>query len=137
MRIHNEYVTVHVRQQRELVNITSQVKAAIEKSGIRDGLVLVTSLHVNAGIFVNDEEAGLLQDIDAWLDQLAPQRDDYKHGSKFESNASAHLKTILTGNQAALALTEGKLEFGPWQYVFFADFDGGRPKRLLIKVLGE
>jgi secondary thiamine-phosphate synthase enzyme len=136
MKIHNEYVTLHVRQPREFINITAQVKAAVAKSEIQEGLVLVSSLHVNSGIFVNDDEPGLLADIDECFERLAPHRDDYKHGAKFESNASAHLKSLLLHHQVALAITGGKIEFGPWQNVIFAEFDGGRPKRVLIKVLG-
>jgi secondary thiamine-phosphate synthase enzyme len=137
MRIHSDYVTVQTTQKREFMNITPHVKSAADKSGIRDGIVLVASLHVNSAVFINDEEAGLLQDIDEWLDHLAPLREGYHHGPRAESNAGAHLQGLLLNQQALLSLTDGKLEMGPWQQVIYAELDGMRPKRILIKVLGE
>ena len=137
MRIHNDYMTVQSKKKREFLNITPNVKAAMEKSGIRDGVILVCALHVNSAVLVNDEEAGLLQDVDAWLEKVAPHRDDYKHGAKFESNASAHLQAILVHHQVLVPISEGKLELGPWQQVIYAELDGLRPKRILIKVMGE
>lgn len=137
MRFHNEYLTVQTKQKREFLNITPSVKEAAEKSGIREGLILVSSLHSNSAVFLNDDEAGLLEDIEAWLNQLAPFRDDYKHGTRAESNAAAHLQNLLLHHQALVPLTEGRLELGPWQKVIYAELDGTRPKRILIKVLGE
>jgi secondary thiamine-phosphate synthase enzyme len=137
MKIHNDFMTVHTKKSREFINITPNVKFAMEKSGIRDGIILVTALHVNCAVFVNDEEPGLLEDLDAWLEKLAPRRDDYKHGSKFESNASFHLQSILAHHQVVVPISDGKLELGPWQQVIYAELDGQRPKRILIKVLGE
>lgn len=137
MRIHNDYMTVQTKKKREFLNITPNVKAAMEKSGIRDGVILVCALHVNSAVLVNDEEAGLLQDVDAWLEKVAPHRDDYKHGAKFESNAGAHLQAILVHHQVLVPISEGKLELGPWQQVIYAELDGLRPKRILIKVMGE
>ena len=137
MRIHNEYLTLQTKQKREFHNITENVKLALEKNGIRDGMILVTTLHTNAAFFLNDEEPGLLQDVEAWLDQLAPLRDDYKHGAKFESNTGAHLQSLLLHQQVVLPISDGKLELGPWQSVLYVDLDGLRPKRVLMKVMGE
>jgi secondary thiamine-phosphate synthase enzyme len=137
MRFHNEYLTVQTQQKREFKNITRNVKEAVEKSGIRDGLILVSSLHANSAVFVNDDEAGLLEDIEEWVNRLAPFRDDYHHGSRAESNAGAHLQNLLLHHQALVPLAEGRLELGPWQEVIYAELDGMRPKRILIKILGE
>jgi secondary thiamine-phosphate synthase enzyme len=137
MRIYSEYITVNTQQKREFMNITPQVKSAVEKSGIRDGIILIAPLHANTGVFVNDDEAGLAQDVGEWLDHLAPFRDNYHYGARAESNASAHLQGLLLNQQALLSLTEGKLEMGPWQQVIYAELDGMRPKRIHIKVLGE
>jgi secondary thiamine-phosphate synthase enzyme len=137
MRIHSDYLTVQTQQKREFMNITPNVKEAAEKSGIRDGLILICSLHANSGVFVNDENAGLLQDIETWLNQLAPIRDGYHHEPRGESNAGAHLQSLLLNHQVLVSLAEGRLELGPWQQVIFAELDGTRPKRILIKVIGE
>lgn len=137
MKIHNDYMTVHTKQSREFMNITPNVKFAMEKSGIRDGLILVSTLHANSAVFVNDEEPGLLEDVNEWLEKVAPQGDDYRHGSKFESNAGVHLQGILAHHQVVVPICDGKLELGPWQQVIYAELDGQRPKRILIKVLGE
>jgi secondary thiamine-phosphate synthase enzyme len=119
------------------MNITASVKEAAEKSGIRDGLILVSSLHANSAVFINDDEAGLLEDIAEWLEQLAPIRDTYHHAARAESNAGAPLQNLLLHHQALVPLAEGRLELGPWQQVIYAELDGLRPKRILIKVLGE
>ena len=137
MKVHNEYLTVQTKQKREFQNITPSVKFALEKSGIHDGLVLVSTLHSNAAVFVNDEEPGLLADLDAWLEKVAPHGDDYKHGAKSESNASAHLQSLLVHHQVLVPISDGRLELGPWQSVIYAELDGLRPKRILIKVMGE
>ena len=137
MKIHNDFMTVQTKKSREFMNITPNVKFAMEKSGIRDGIILVNTLHANCAVFVNDEEPGLLEDVDEWLEKLAPRREDYKHGSKFESNASAHLQGLLANHQVVVPISDGRLELGPWQQVIYAELDGQRPKRILIKVLGE
>lgn len=136
MRIHSEYLTVQTEQKREFMNITQNVKDAMEKSGIRDGMILVCSLHSNSGIFVNDPEPGLLKDVEAFLNEAAPIRDGYQH-ERSESNAGVHLQGILLNHQALVSIAEGRLELGPWQQVLFAELDGTRPKRILIKVMGE
>jgi len=137
IKIHNDFMTVQTKKSREFMNITPNVKFAMEKSGIRDGLILVNTLHTNCAVFVNDEEPGLLEDMDEWLQKLAPRHEDYKHGSKFESNASAHLQCILADHEVVGRVSEGRLGRGPWQQVIYAELDGQRPKRILIKVLGE
>ena len=139
MKIYNDYLTVECKQKREFRNLTPSVRAALSKSGIREGMILVSTLHSNAAVFLNDEEEGLLRDVEAWLDQLAPQRSDYQHakGIQVESNAALHFQSLLLGAHALVGITEGRLELGPWQHVMYADLDGNRPKRILIKVMGE
>jgi len=137
MPIHSDYVTVQTKQRREFLNITPNIKAAVEKSGIRDGIILISARHSNSALFVNDEEPGLLQDITEWADRIAPFGPSYHHSGSSESNAGAHLQSLLLNHQAFVSLTDGKLELGPWQNVMYAELDGQRPKRILIKILGE
>lgn len=137
MRVHSDYLTVQTKEKREFLTITPNIKAAIEKSGIRDGIVLVSSLHSNSALFVNDDEPGLLQDIAEWADRIAPFGPNYHHSARSESNAGAHLQSLLLHHQAVVSLADGKLELGPWQNVIYAELDGQRPKRILIKILGE
>jgi secondary thiamine-phosphate synthase enzyme len=137
MKIYNEHITIQSQKPREVFNITPQVKAAMEKSGFRDGMILVSSLHSNSAVIVNDNEPGLLEDLDAWLGQIAPVRDDFKHKGRFESNAAIHFQSLLLHHQAIVAFTEAKLDLGPWQSVLFVELDGLRPKRILVKVMGE
>jgi secondary thiamine-phosphate synthase enzyme len=137
MKIYNEHITIQSRKAREVFNITTQVKAAMEKSGLRDGIILISSLHSNSAVIVNDNEPGLLEDLDTWLGQVAPIRDDFKHKGRFESNAAIHFQSLLLNNQAMVAFTEARLDLGPWQSVLFVELDGLRPKRILVKVMGE
>jgi secondary thiamine-phosphate synthase enzyme len=137
MKIYTDTLTVQTPKARELFNVTPELKAALQKSGFTDGVVIVTSLHVNAAIIVCEDEPGLLQDLDAWLEQMAPRHDQYKHERKYESNAGVNLQTLLLNNSVIVPITEGRLELGPWQAVFFVELDGGRPKRYVIKILGE
>lgn len=139
MKVYNEYLTIEIQTKREFRNITANVRSAAQKSGIREGILLVSALHSNAAIFLNDEEAGLLRDIEAWIDRLAPLRDDYQHakGIDVESNAGVHLQSLLLNAQAVVGLSEGRLDLGPWQNVMYVDLDGNRPKQILIKVMGE
>ena len=137
MRIHSDYLTVQTKQKREFLNITANVRDAAEKSGIRDGLILISALHGNAAVFVNDEDPGLLQDIDAWAGRIAPFGDQYHHSARAESNAGAHLQSLLLNHQTFVSVADGKIELGPWQHVMYAELDGMRPKRVLIKVMGE
>lgn len=137
MRAHTEYLTFRTENHREYINITPQVEAALKKSGIQEGMILVSAMHITAGVWVNDAEDGLLQDIDDWLEKLAPFRRDYRHHRTGETNGDSHLKSLLVHHQVIVPVTNGKLDFGPWQQVYYAEFDGQRPKRLIIKVMGE
>ena len=137
MRIHSDYMTVQTKEKREYLNLTPNVKAAVEKSGIRDGIILISALHSNSALFVNDDDSGLLQDITEWADRLAPFQPNYHYSSCGESNAGIHLQSLLLNQQAFVSLADGKLELGPWQNVIYAELDGQRPKRILIKILGE
>ena len=137
MRFHTEYLRFQTPRRREYTNITPQVETALAKSGIRDGMVLVSAMHITAAVYVNDAEDGLIADIDEWLEKLAPFRRDYHHHHTGETNGDAHLKSLLIHHEVILPVTEGKLDLGPWQQVYYAEFDGQRPKRLIIKVMGE
>ncbi|MEK7408940.1 MAG: secondary thiamine-phosphate synthase enzyme YjbQ [Acidobacteriota bacterium] len=137
MRSHTEYLTFNTRKHREYVNITPQVEAALQKSGIREGMILVSAMHITAGVWVNDAEEGLLADIDEWLEKLAPSGPNYRHHQTGESNGDSHLKSLLVHHQVVVPVTAGRLDFGPWQQVYYAEFDGRRPKRVIVKVMGE
>ncbi len=137
MKFHTEYLTFNTRREREYLNITDKVEAAVAKSGCRDGMVLVSAMHITAGVYVNDAEQGLIQDIDEWLEKLAPRRSDYRHHRTGEQNGDSHLKNLLIGHEIILPITGGRLDLGPWQQVYYAEFDGQRPKRVIVKVMGE
>jgi len=137
MKSHTKYLTFNTRQRRELVHITRQVEQAVAESGVQEGFVLVSAMHITAGVFVNDDEPGLHEDIWEWLEGLAPYRHDYRHHRTGEDNGDAHLKSLLVHHQVILPITGGRLDLGPWQRVFYAEFDGQRRKRLVIKVIGE
>jgi secondary thiamine-phosphate synthase enzyme len=137
MKFHTEYVTFNTRKEHEYLNMTERVEAAVRSSGCREGMVLVSAMHITAGVYVNDAEQGLIQDIDEWLETLAPRRPDYRHHQTGESNGDAHLKNLLIGHEVILPVTAGRLDLGPWQQVYYAEFDGQRRKRLIIKVMGE
>jgi secondary thiamine-phosphate synthase enzyme len=137
MSAHTEYLKFHTKKLREFIHITPQVAAAVERSGIKEGLVLVSAMHITASVYVNDNESGLLHDIEQWLEQLAPARPDYRHHQTGEDNADAHLKNLMLHHQVLLPITRGKLDLGPWQAVFYAEFDGQRDKRVIVKVLGD
>ncbi len=137
MKSHTEYLTFNTKKHREYVHITPQVEAAVRKSGIKEGLALVSAMHITAGVYVNDNEPGLIEDIDKWLEQLAPFRQDYRHHQTGEDNGDSHLKSMLVHHQVILPVTSGRLDLGTWQRVFYAEFDGRRAKRVLIKVIGE
>ncbi len=136
MKSHTAYLTFNTKNRRELVRITDQVKKIVEKSGIKEGLCLVSSMHLTASVIVQDDEEGLHQDIWEWLERLAPYRKDYKHHKTGEDNADAHLRNLLTHLQVVLPITNGKLDLGPWQEIFYAEFDGQRKKRVIVKVIG-
>lgn len=137
MRFHTEYLTFHCRKHREYRNITPEVESALRKSGIQEGMILVSAMHITAGVYVNDAEDGLIADIDEWLEKLAPFRKDYRHHQTGETNGDSHLKSLLIHHEVIIPVTKGKLDLGPWQQVYYAEFDGQRPKRLIIKVMGE
>ena len=137
MKFHTDYLTFHTKRHREYVHITPQVEAAVKASGIRDGMVLASAMHITAGVYVNDNESGLIEDIDEWLEKLAPFRQNYRHHQTGEDNGDSHLKAILVHHQVILPITAGRLDLGTWQRVFYAEFDGQRDKRALIKVMGE
>lgn len=137
MKFHTEYLTFHTKKHREYVHITPQVETILKKSGIREGMVLVSAMHITAGVYVNDNESGLIQDIDSWLETLAPFRKDYRHHETGEDNGDSHLKSLLVHHEVIVPVTTGKLDLGPWQRIFYAEFDGQRDKRLIVKVMGE
>ncbi|MFB3812841.1 MAG: secondary thiamine-phosphate synthase enzyme YjbQ [Terriglobales bacterium] len=137
MKSHTEYLTMHTRKRREYVHITPQVEAIVRKSGVKEGMALVSAMHITAGVYVNDNESGLIEDIDRWLEHLAPTRPDYRHHQTGEDNADAHLKSMLVHHQVVVPITNGRLDLGPWQRIFYAEFDGQRDKRLIVKVMGE
>ena len=137
MKFHTEYLWFNTRTKREYINITPDVEGILQKSGIREGMILVSAMHITAGVWVNDAESGLLQDIDDWLEDLAPYRDDYRHHRTGETNGDAHLKNLIVHHQVVVPVTDGALDFGPWQQIYYAEFDGQRRKRLIVKVMGE
>ncbi len=137
MKFFTEYLWFNTEKKREYINITSTLNSILKKSGIKEGMMLVSAMHITAGVWVNDAEDGLLQDIDEWLEKLAPYRDDYKHHWTGETNGDAHLKSLLVHHQVIIPITNGKLDFGPWQQVYYAEFDGRRKKRVVVKVMGE
>jgi secondary thiamine-phosphate synthase enzyme len=137
MRAYTTYLTFQTPHRREYVNITAEVETALAESGVRDGMVLVSAMHITAAVYVNDAEDGLIQDIDEWLDHLAPARPEYRHHRTGEDNAEAHLKNLLLHHQVIVPVTAGALDLGPWQQIYYAEFDGRRPKRVIVKVMGE
>lgn len=137
MKVYNEEITLQSQKPREIFNVTTRVKAAMEKSGLREGIILVSSLHSNSAVIVNDDEPGFLADLEKWLTEVAPVRDNYKHQGRFESNTAVHLQSLLLHHQVIVSFTESRLDLGPWQFVQFVELDGMRPKRILVKVMGE
>ncbi|TWW12251.1 hypothetical protein E3A20_02500 [Planctomyces bekefii] len=140
MKSHTEYLTVETKAKREYVNITADVQAALTKSGVKEGICLVNSMHITSSVFVNDDERGLHHDFEQWLEKLAPFNADpkiYHHNRTGEDNADAHLKRQIMGREVVAAVTKGRLDFGPWEQIFYGEFDGQRKKRVLIKIIGE
>ncbi len=137
MKSYTDYLWFNTKQRQEFVRITDEVRAAVKKSGVQEGLVLVSAMHITAGVYVNDWEGGLIEDFQAWLEKLAPSGLPYRHHQTGEDNADAHLKRTIMGQQVTLPITKGDLDLGPWEQVFYAEFDGRRRKRVIIKVLGE
>jgi secondary thiamine-phosphate synthase enzyme len=137
MKSHTEYVVFNTKKRREYINITGRVHEELRKSGIQEGLVLVSAMHITAAVYINDAENGFIEDLDEMLDTLAPLGKEYRHHRTGEDNGDAHLKSILTHNQVLLPVTRGQLDLGPWQQIYYAEFDGRRPKRMIIKIIGE
>ena len=137
MKSHTEYLWMNTKKRQEFVNITEQVEATVKKSGIKEGLVLINPMHITAAIYCNDAESGLIEDFQEWLEKLAPYGLDYKHHQTGEDNADAHIKRTLMGHQITMAITNGKLDLGPWEQIYYAEFDGQRRKRVILKIIGE
>jgi len=137
MKSHTEYLLFETARLREFINITNRVESALAKSGVQEGMILISAMHITAGVWVNDAEDGLLADIGEWLEHLAPFKKDYRHHRTGETNGDAHLKSLLVHHQVIVPVTNGKLDLGPWQQVYYAEFDGRRKKRVIIKVMGE
>ena len=136
MLVHTDYLFFNTKQRQEFIRITDEVAEIVAKSGVKEGTVLVSAMHITAGVYVNDWEEGLIDDFQVWLEQLAPAGRDYRHHQTGEDNADAHLKRTIMGHQVVLPITNGKLDLGPWEQVFYAEFDGQRRKRVVVKVMG-
>ena len=135
--VHTEYLWFNTSKRREVVRITDDIVGILSRSGVREGMVLISAMHITAAVYVNDWEKGLIADIQDWLEELAPERPDYRHHQTGEDNADAHLKRTILGHQVILPVTAGRLDLGPWEQVFYAEFDGRRKKRVIVKVMGE
>ncbi|GAB4327172.1 MAG: secondary thiamine-phosphate synthase enzyme YjbQ [Calditrichia bacterium] len=137
MKFATEYLWFNTQKKREYINITDKVEEVVAKSGVKEGMVLVSAMHITAGVYVNDAEYGLIEDIDEWLEKLAPFNINYRHHRTGETNGDAHLKSLLVHHEVVVPITNGRLDLGPWQQIYYAEFDGQRRKRLIIKVMGE
>jgi secondary thiamine-phosphate synthase enzyme len=137
MPVHTDYLWFNTSKRQEIVRITDEVSAIVKASGVMEGMVLVSAMHITAGVYLNDWESGLISDIQVWLEKLAPAGLPYRHHQTGEDNADAHLKRTILGHQVMLPITAGALDLGPWEQVFYAEFDGGRRKRVVVKVMGE
>ncbi|MFH0935523.1 MAG: secondary thiamine-phosphate synthase enzyme YjbQ [Candidatus Omnitrophota bacterium] len=138
MKTYTEHLWFNTKKKYDFVNITPQVEEALGKSGVKEGLCLVNAMHITASVFINDDEEGLHQDFSRWLEGLAPfGKDRYQHNLTGEDNADAHLKRTIMGREAVVAVTKGRLDFGPWEQIFYGEFDGQRRKRVLVKIIGE
>jgi len=137
MRVLTEYLKFHTKKHRAYIHLTPQIETVVAKSGVQEGMVLVSAMHITAGIYVNDDEQGLIEDIDEWLEKLAPFKQHYHHHQTGEDNGDSHLKALLIHHQVIVPITGGKLDLGRWQRVFYAEFDGQRDKRVIVKVMGD
>ncbi len=137
MKFHTKYLWFNTKNHREYINITDKVETALYESKIKEGMILVSAMHITAGVYVNDAESGLIKDIDKWLEEIAPFNPNYNHHRTGETNGDSHLKSLTIGHEVIVPVTDGKLDLGPWQQIYYAEFDGQRNKRLLIKVMGE
>ncbi len=136
MKSNTKYLSFNTKKRRDYVRITDEVADFLNESQIKEGMILVSAMHITAGIYVNDWESGLIKDIDAWVEELAPVNPDYHHHQTGEDNGDAHLKRLLIGHQVVIPVTEGKLDLGPWEQIFYAEFDGQRKKRVILKAIG-
>jgi secondary thiamine-phosphate synthase enzyme len=136
MKAYTDYIVIRTEKEKEFVNITDKVMEVIARSGIKEGLCLVNSMHITSSVFINDEESGLKKDFMKWLEKLAPEG-DYEHHNTGETNADAHLKRTIMGREVVVAITDGELDFGPWEQIFYGEFDGRRNKKILVKIIGE
>ena len=137
MKTHTEYLWFNTKKRRELVHVTDTVREIVGQSKVKEGFVLISAMHITASVYVNDNEPGLFEDIWKWLEELAPFKEDYKHHNTGEDNGDAHLKNLLMHHQVIVPITNGDLDLGPWQSIFYAEFDGRRKKRVVVKVMGE
>jgi len=138
MKSYTEYLWFNTQERQEFINITGEVEKALKKSGIQEGLCLVNAMHITSSVFINDDESGLHKDFALWVEKLAPYgKDKYRHNLTGEDNADAHLKRTIMGREVVVAITKGKLDFGPWEEIFYGEFDGQRKKRVLVKIIGE
>jgi secondary thiamine-phosphate synthase enzyme len=137
MKIHTKQLTINTQERIQFINITHKVQEVIDESGIKEGIVLINPMHITASVFINDNESGLIQDFKNWLEKLAPKKFDYNHHQTGEDNGFAHLWRTIMGRETTVAISNGKMDFGPWEEIFYGEFDGQRNKRILIKVLGE
>jgi secondary thiamine-phosphate synthase enzyme len=137
VKAYTKYLTFHTEKRREYINITDEIAGAVAESAIKEGLALVSAMHITAAVYVNDAEEGLIEDIDEWLERLAPTGPDYRHHMTGEDNGDAHLKNLLIHHQVLLPITNGRLDLGTWQQVYYAEFDGQRRKRMIVKIIGE
>ena len=137
MKTLTEYLWFETKKKREYINITAEVEEILLRSRVSEGMALVSAMHITAGVYVNDAESGLIQDIDAWLERLAPFDPGYRHHRTGETNGDAHLKSLLVHHEVVVPVTAGRLDFGPWQQIYYAEFDGQRRKRVIVKIMGE
>ena len=140
MTTHTKYLTIQTEEEKQIINITRKVQEAIDESGVKEGICLVNSMHITSSVFINDEEPGLKKDFLEWLEDLAPEKptpSGYHHHRTGEINGDAHLKRTIMGREVVVAISKGELDFGPWEQIFYGEFDGRRPKRVLIKIIGE
>ncbi len=134
---YTKYLVLNTKKRKEIINITDKVMDAVKESEVKEGLCLVNSMHITSSVFINDEESGLKQDFMEWVEEIAPEKPEYRHHQTGEDNADAHLKRTIMGREVVVAITDGRLDFGPWEQIFYGEFDGQRNKRVLIKVIGE
>jgi secondary thiamine-phosphate synthase enzyme len=137
MKSYTKYITVNSNKEKDIINITREVEEIVKKSEVKEGLCLVNSMHITSSVFINDNESGLHKDFMKWLEELAPTRPGYEHHKTGEDNADAHLKRTIMGREVTIAITNGELDFGPWENIFYGEFDGKRQKRVLVKIIGE